>query len=417
MFNLTTILEMHSLWRRAFRFNEFANCVDVVRPMPWRRPKGEPFGESDASELCAWMGDPANFDLSCKSGLVLEAVEAVARRDRYNPLVDYLNSLTWDAKPRIATMFADFFGTSYTTYLDRCAHILMVSAVARAIAPGCKVDTMLVFEGHQGTGKTTALRALFGDSWYAEAKESPTSKDFYVALQGRWCVEIEEMESFSKADIHKVKQAISAQTDTFRPPYGRMARTFPRQCIFLGTTNEAQYLRDPTGARRFLPLEAPLVNVPALRAARDQLWAEAMALHRQGFNYWTLPEDAREEQDARYQADAWEDTIERWLHGPPGDSTEGWPPRPMVASQLDPLVEWDEQDGRRTQWLGWTTTTEIMSYALKFDLSRQGKPEQMRVAAAMRRLGWSQRQVGPTRTRRWLRDRNNPNNLTDLKTC
>jgi hypothetical protein len=87
------------------------------------------------------------------------------------------------------------------------------------------------------------------------------------------------------------------------------------------------------------------------------------------------------------------------------------------GSQLDPLVEWDEQGSQRTQWLRWTTTTEIMSYALKFDLSRQGKPEQMRVAAAMRRLGWSQRQVGPTRTRRWLRDRNNPNNLTDLKTC
>lgn len=417
VWNLALILERHAQWARAFKFNQFANCIDVVRPMPWRREAGQPFDEADAVELAGWLGDPRTFELNCPADRVLEAVECVARRYAYNPLVDYLRGLKWDGTPRVARVLVDFFGAEDTQYTRRVGEILLVSAVARALKPGCKVDTMVIFESVQGTGKTTAMRALFGDQYYAEAKESPTSKDFYVALQGRWCVEIEEMESFSKADTRKVKQAVSAQTDTFRPPYGRLAKTFPRQCVFTGTTNEDQYLRDPTGARRFLPTRAPSVNVPALRQARDQLWAEAVHLFEAGHNYWTLPEGAADEQEARYEADSWEDLIRTWLQRTEKTQTEGWPPR--LDADLLPLPERDWLDPVEVSpqhWvyqLRWCTSSEVMTHALKIDIGRQGRPEQMRVAACMKRLGYRQQQCGPARQRRWVREASEANNLTN----
>lgn len=419
VFNLNTILDMHSRWRGAFRFNQFANCVDVVKPMPWRRPQGEPFNEADAAELAAWFGDPANFDIGCKSGQVLESVETVARRHAYNPLVEYLDSLTWDRQVRIPTLFSDYFGATWSRYVDRVAHIFLVSAVARAYEPGCQVDTMIVFEGGQGTGKTSAMRELFGESYYAATKENPSSKEFYLCLQGRWCIEIEEMDAFSssKAEVSKVKAAVSQRTDHFRPPYGRMARTFPRQCIFTGTTNEDHYLRDATGARRFLPLKAPAVKVSALRQARDQLWAEAVHLFKERHDYWTLPEEAGAEQEARFQADSWEERLAQWIHGPPKESSEGWPPR--VDDQGDPLNQgaWLARElgpeGEVTL-MRWVTTTEVLHYGLGIvDMVRHGKAEQMRVASIMKRLGYSQRQVGPARQRRWVRDATIANNLTD----
>lgn len=201
----------------------------------------------------------------------------------------------------------------------------LVSAVARAFEPGCKVDTMLVLEGKQGVGKTRFTRELFGADWYAEATASPGDKDFFQVLQGRWVMEIGEMESFTKAEVGKIKQAVTAQQDTFRASYGRFVKTYPRQCVFVGTTNENQYLRDPTGARRFLPIRVNTIDVDRIIRERDQLWAEAVHLYREGFDYWTLPADAAREQERRYQADTWEETIT--------DCVWWWrraSPRPMI---------------------------------------------------------------------------------------
>lgn len=417
LWNLVLILEKHSLWAKAFKFNEFANSIDVVRPVPWRRPAGESFSEADAMELAAWLGDPQTFEIGVGVDRVLEAVECVARRYRYNPLVEYLRGLTWDGTPRVSRVLIDYFGGDDTPYNRRVGEILLVSAVARAINPGCQVDTMVVFEGAQGTGKTSAMRLLFGAPYYAEAKESPTSKDFYVTLQGRWCVEIEEMESFSKADTKKVKQAVSCRTDTFRPPYGRLARTFPRQCVFVGTTNEDQYLRDATGARRFLPMRVRSVNLSALRQARDQLWAEAMVLLDRDLDYWTQPKDAADEQEGRYEADSWEDMIRAWLQRPDLHSTDGWPPRLDLAGVQLRASQWldvvEVEPGEHVYQLRWCTSSEVMTHALKIELARQGRNEQMRVAAAMKRLGYRQQQCGPARQRRWVREASSANNLTD----
>ena len=158
---------------------------------------------------------------------------------------------------------------------------------------------MLVLEGEQGKRKSSALRALFGSQWFVETSESPTGKDFYQVIQGCWGVEIGEMDSFGKADVTAVKTAISRRVGKFRAPYEGVPRADRRECVFAGTTNEHEYLRDPTGGRRFLPVRTDgVVDLDGIVEQRDQLWAEAAHLFGQGFQWWDLPEDAADEQEA-----------------------------------------------------------------------------------------------------------------------
>jgi predicted P-loop ATPase len=247
---------------------------------------------------------------------------------------------------------------------------------------------MLVLEGLQGKGKTSSVRALFGAQWYAETMESPSGKDFYQALKGRWGVEIGEMDSFSKADVTKVKSAITSRFDTYRPSYGRNTRSFRRECVFIGTTNESEYLRDATGGRRFLPVRITRVDIEGMLAQRDQLWAEAAALYREGFRWWDLPAEAVEEQEARFVQDAWEEVIGPWVEGKL-DHEKAYPPRLRPGL---PRIEW-------------VTTTELLEYALGVEIAKQGRQEQMRIAPIMRRLGWEhdRTMTAGKRQRRWVR--------------
>jgi predicted P-loop ATPase len=233
------------------------------------------------------------------------------------------------------------------------------------------------------------VRELFGgDEWYMDAQRSPAEKDFYQDIVGKWGVEIGEMAAFSKADYNKIKQTLTAQADTYRPSYGRYSRTFPRQCIFVGTTNDDSWQRDPTGGRRFLPVRVGNVNVAGIAEIRDQLWAEAVTRVRRGESWWQAPERAQAEQDARYAEDSWSDPIQRWLAGKcPGAAYESMPK--YSTHSKGHVLE--------------CTTTEILSRALHIDLARHDRAAQMRVAAILQRLGWPKYRanVHGTRQYRW----------------
>ncbi len=302
--NVIVVLTHHPDWAGLLRRDQFANRLVLTRQAPYGRGPGALI-DVDATEIAAWLGDPENLGLAVCSILVLEAAEMVATRDSFHPVQAYLGELAWDGEARLPELLPDHFGAARDEYTTALGVNFLVSAVARALEPGCQVDFMVVLEGGQGLGKTRAVRALFGRDWYAEAMESPASKDFYQSLVGRWGVEISEMHAFSRAEVNKVKQAITSQADVYRPSYGRVARAYPRHCVFVGTTNEDDYLRDPTGGRRFLPVRCTEVNVTALHSLRDQLWAEAVVRYRAGHAYWEAPPGAVDEQDARFQEDSW----------------------------------------------------------------------------------------------------------------
>jgi predicted P-loop ATPase len=231
---------------------------------------------------------------------------------------------------------------------------------------------------------------LYGSTWFVETNESPISKDFYLVIQGAWCVELAELDAFRRAEETAQKTANSRQTDKFRAPYDRLPRSYRRECVLAGTTNEHAYLRDASGARRFLPARVEgEVYLDRIGDLRDQLWAEAVHLFEAGFAWWELPPEAKDEQEDRYIPDSWEGRISRWLtRNMAGDRERIYPER----------LRWGDD-------ITQVTTDEILQWCMAMDPGKHGKPEQMRVAAAMKRLGWeSKRQVADgVRERRWVR--------------
>ncbi|WP_234412822.1 VapE domain-containing protein [Stenotrophomonas sp. YAU14A_MKIMI4_1] len=382
--NLILIMENDDRLKGLWWLNDSSNQVKLHRDPPWTGGSRDEFIDSDAYELAAWLQHPDRYWMKCSDDLVLKAVIAVARRHRRHPIKDYLRALEWDGVPRIERMLVELFGAADNAYSLRAAQCFMVSAVARILwvdtkqpSVGAQVDFMLVLEGEQGKRKSSALRAIFGSEWFVETSESPSSKDFYQVIQGAWGVEIGEMDSFSKADVTSVKTAITRRVDKFRAPYERVPRSYRRECVFAGTTNEHQYLRDPTGGRRFLPVRTDGdVQIAQIATLRDQLWAEAVTMFDAGFEWWELPADAKEEQASRYVGDSWEGRVEQWLDVRMESSK--YPIRLAMATQID-----------------WATTDNLLTYAIGLDPGKHGKPEQMRVAAIMKTLGWEQQR------RRW----------------
>jgi predicted P-loop ATPase len=374
MHNLLTILEHDESLKGLVALDEFANRIVLNRDPPWRGFSSGEFAELDGTELAGWLGHPTRYQMAVKSAMVLEAIEATARRKRFHPVRDYLGGLVWDGVERIPTLFPTHCGTPDDEYHQRVAVIFMLSAAARILRPGCKVDTMLVLEGQQGLGKTKVTQMLFGgDRWYMDAQRSPAEKDFYQDIVGKWGVEIGEMTSFTKAEANKVKQTLSNTADVYRASYARYSKTHPRQCVFIGTTNETEWQRDHTGGRRFLPVRVNHVDVEGIATVRDQLWAEAVARFERGEDWWNLPDRAKEEQDERYIEDAWALPLLHWLSG--HGSAESY--ERLISSQRTSMGD-----------VPITTVYDVMTRALRVEPSRITKADQMRVGAILTRWRW-----------------------------
>ncbi len=380
-FNLMLMLEEHPDWQGVFGYDEFANTVVKIKPMPTGGEAG-PLKDHDCIHVSQWLSNPKNLGAGVRKNQAVEAIEGVAAKRRFHPVRDFLDRQVWDGEKRLERLFADFAGADFNEYTARIGVMLMVSAVARVYEPGCRVNFMLILEGKQQISKSDFIRQLFGPEWFAEAMESPAHKDFYQALIGVWGLEIAEMHAFSKADVTKVKQAITQPSDRYRRSYGTYAETILRQCVFVGTTNEDEYLGDPTGAARFLPVRVTSLEIDALKKARDQLWAEAAHLYRQGERYWVLPAQAEAEQEARYRTDSWEEPVSQWLEGKAPDLK--YPAG--LAGAIDKV-----------------TLTEVLSHALGVEIAKHTKQDQMRASAIMRRLRWSrQRSECTSGPRPWV---------------
>lgn len=278
----------------------------------------------------------------------------------------WMNTLEWDGESRLLQFLPRYIGTPDTEYHQKAGRNFFRAMVARIYHPGCKMDNVLVLQGKQGIRKSTALNVI-GAPWYAEGHESIGSKDFYLTLQGKLVVEIAEMDSFSRAEIAKVKQVISCQTDRFRTPYGSLAVDYPRRSVFVGSTNEDVFLRDPTGARRFWPVFCGAIDIPALKRDRVQLFAEAVAEFKQGEGWWDMPEqETLDMQGDRQEVDDWESLVRRYIAKEERNGT--WEIR------YEPLIE--------------VSTTELLGRCLSKPTGQWSKYDQARVTSILRRLGW-----------------------------
>lgn len=377
--NIMLVLEHHPAWQGVLALDTFAQQVVKRRPPPYGGKVG-PVEDADEIQIAAWFGRKDTYRLQVATGTAHEAAVAVAQRHAFHPVREYLQGLEWDGTTRLESFFPDHCNAADDEATRAFGRNFFISAVARIMRPGCKADLMLVLEGQQGARKSSLAVALAGEPWYVDVGTSPTDKDFYQLIQGRWLVEISEMASFAKSETSHIKRSVSVATDRFRPPYARNPMTFPRQCVFFGTSNDSDWQRDATGGRRFMPISVADVDIEAVVAVRDQLWAEALHRYEQGESWHELPDLARDYQDERYLEDVWAESIYKWLQGKREDS--------CYASGVAARIRS-------------TTVSEILRRALDMDTKKQSRQDQMRVGQLMTRMGWQRKQVRMDGLRVW----------------
>lgn len=317
----------------------------------------------------------ANWDMSkIFINSVKAAVSAVAVTNRRNELKDWLESLKWDGNSRTESFLTNTYGVENNDYVKAISKNWLIGLVARGIKPGCKFDEMLILEGPQGTYKSTSIKALAG-KFAAESNADLSTKDFMQELTGTWIVEFDELDQFRKAESTLIKKKLSQQSDRLRPAYGHHVIDVPRTCVFVGTTNQSTYLKDETGGRRFWPICVKKADLNYILENREQLFAEAVTLFKQGHSWHEVPESAKQEQEARREQDPWEEVIGEYFYKNNGNIIIGNPNPPF-----EPMI-------------GKLSAQNIAKYILNVPVERYDKSVSLRIGRCMRVFGYEMKAV------------------------
>lgn len=317
--NINLILRNDSHLKGAFRLNTFDNKRYVFKSLPWRVVEGcDLFKDVDYAGVRNYIECVYGITSSQK---VDDALSLEFERAKYHPIRDYLNGLVWDGTQRVDSLLIDYFGAEDSPYTRAAIRKMLCAAVARAYCPGTKFDAILILVGEQGTYKSTFVRKLGGE-WFSDTFTTVQGREAYEQIQGAWIVEVAELSGLKKAEIETIKHYISKCADSFRPAYGRVVETYKRQCVFFGTTNSRDFLRDPTGNRRFMPVDVhPERAVKSVAddltdAEIEQIWAEACEMYRCGETLYLSEEEeniARREQRRHAEVDERRGVIEEYL--------------------------------------------------------------------------------------------------------
>jgi predicted P-loop ATPase len=350
-------------------YDEFCNDVVSRVAPPWNTDEhgdlgtteiGTPWKDPDYTRLQCWL--EREWGVTFADTHILAVVGMVAHQRTFHPVRDWLDGLVWDGKPRIKEWLFRYLGSLVRKeYVESVGPKWLIACVARIFNPGCKVDNVLILEGGQGAGKSTALRVLIGSEWFTDTPIHISNKDSFLALRGAWVVELAELDSLMRAENSEAKAFFTSAVDRFRPPYGRAVMDFPRQCVFAGTVNHSDYLRDETGGRRYWPVPVSNIKLAELARDREQLWAEAVHAFRAGEKWWLDREDeklAAVEQEQRITDDPWE----------------------------EPIVEWLSDATRKS--LKHVSISRLLTDAVGMTTEKMGRSHQTRVGRIMTRLGW-----------------------------
>jgi len=325
--------------------------------------------------------DRAKIQLATKYGILARSgredlqdiLMELADQNAYSPIEEYLESLPLPENTAILDNLTErYFGVTVPIYRSFMRRTL-ISAVARALCPGCKVDTALILQGDQGFQKSTFFKVLAGGIYFDDSVGAASDKDERLKMHRAWIVEWSELETvFSRRDVSATKAFLSCSVDALRPPYHRDTQDFPRASIIVGSTNEDEFLSDKTGNRRFwvIPVEKK-IDVEQLTQERDAIWAAAVLAYKSGEQWWLTPEEetllAQNNQGWQI-TDVWETAILNYL------------------------------DNKST-----CTIAELLEKPIGLDLAKQSRSEQMRVSNILRRNGWARvrKQVGNKREWFW----------------
>ncbi len=309
--NLTLILSEDPRWVGRLRLNVFTDLPELDEKL---------LTDEAETGIALWFAAHYGFEPGEKK--LHKAAVFAASLSHHHPVREYLNGLTWDGTKRLGGWLHRYVGTPETRLRREVGARWLISCVARVMQPGCKVDTTLILVGAQGKKKSSAFAALAG-AWFCDSPLDFRSKDAMASLQGVWIYELGELDSLQQRESSTVKAFLSRREDRFRPAFGRNIVERLRETVFVGTTNESEFLADQTGSRRFWPVPVGVIDLAALTADRDQLWAEAVVAYRSGERWWlegTAEVELEDSSEPYRQVDAWEEVIAGWIVS----RTAGW---------------------------------------------------------------------------------------------
>lgn len=322
--NLNMIFKNDNRLKSLFRQNDFDTKRYVFGNLPWRRIlEPEPVRDVDYSGVRNYIESIYGISGSLK---IDDSMALEFERNHYHPIIDYLKGLVWDKEKRVDSILIKYFGAEDNIYTREAIRKMLVGAVARVFRPGVKFDLVLTLVSKaQGTGKSSFLKAL-GKDWFSDTFLTVQGKEAFEQLQGAWIIEMGELSGLKKAEVESVKHFITKQEDFFRKAYGRTTEVYKRQCVFIATTNESTFLRDPSGNRRFMPVDTHniklvnnslLLNLLTDTETINQIWAEAVHLYRKGEKLYLSAEAERiasVEQKIHSETDERHGIIERYLN-------------------------------------------------------------------------------------------------------
>jgi hypothetical protein len=300
-----------------FGYDEMLRTEVLLRPLftnPDPNFKPRPVTDADVTsvlERLQWFGFPR-----LGKDTTHQAIDKYARENSFHPIRDYLDGLEWDGIERLPEWLHAYVGAENNKYTASIGTMFLIGMVARILRPGCKLDYMMILEGDQGIWKSKMCSILAGE-YFSDHLPDITGKECSQHLRGKWLIEVAELRAYSRAAIDQFKEFLTREVERYRPPWGRKEVHEPRQCCFVGTTNKQLYLRDETGNRRLWPAKVGKIDLDSVLRDRDHLFAEATWRFKNDEAWWPEAEFERgtiaAEQEARYEVDAWEVPIKRYL--------------------------------------------------------------------------------------------------------
>lgn len=376
MANIIITLSHSPRWKGVFAYDQFSGQILMHRCPPYMDDDKFTVHRLTHVDIVDTTAALEYDGLETSVAKVTDAIKSAASRNTIHPAREYLESLVWDGDARLDRMLIDYFKAREqdVDYLAAVATKWMVAGVKRIMQPGCKFDHMLVLEGAQGLMKSTGLRVLatFGRDKEIEyftdgvRFENITHPSSIMTMQGKIIIEFAELSGMSRKEVEDIKNWITIQVDELQLKYENPVTPYPRQFILAGTTNDDAWLRDPSGNRRFLPVKCcDYIDIEGLRRDREQLWAEAVVMYKEGFDIHfdhnsKASKVAQQEQEKRLFDDVWTDS---------------------VLAFVDKLYE--------------VTTAEIMT-VLQIDTGRRDDVATRRIGRILRTAGW-------TRGHGWVR--------------
>lgn len=318
--NIVLILNNDELIKGKIGFNEFTYRYTVIKSLPWDGDYPRDWSDTDTSNLRHYL--ERVYTIKGKDN-INDAITIVMQQNKFHPVRDYLQTIKWDGVKRAETVLCDYLGAEESEYVKFVTRKTLVAAVARVFNPGIKFDNVLTLVGPQGCGKSQIIKRL-ARNWLSDSLTTVQGKEAFEQIQGFWIIEMPELSALRKAEVEAIKAFTAKAEDSYRAPYGRYSSTRKRQCIFIGTTNRYEFLHDPTGNRRFWP-----VDVHPQRACKnmwedltedvvEQIWAEVVVMYDNDEQIYAdapeLLEVIKKEQEKHFDADPMTESVIGYLN-------------------------------------------------------------------------------------------------------